>query len=51
MVFMKREVLSWMYLPPHLIDPASIVRAKTEVPSFSSVVEPSGPAAISTVKS
>jgi hypothetical protein len=31
--------------PPHLIDPVSVLRAKTKVPS--SAVEPSGPAAIS----
>jgi hypothetical protein len=48
MVFMKREALSSMYYPP-LIDPASVVHAKLQVPSFSSVFEPSDPATISNI--
>jgi hypothetical protein len=42
MVFMKREALSSMYDPP-LFDPATLVRAKLQVPASALCCEPFGP--------
>ncbi len=48
--FSRSERLSVQCTYTPLIDPAIVVHAKLQVPSFSSVVEPSGSAAISKIR-